>query len=66
MRINKNMIGTICRIIIGLVFILSAGLKFWSIEAVDLFFFDHKLFIILGNLFEKSRQGANYHQRYVC
>lgn len=44
MRINKNLIGTICRIIIGLVFILSAGLKFWSIEAVDLFFFDHKLF----------------------
>lgn len=44
MRINKNLIGTICRIIIGLVFILSAVLKYWSIEAVDLFFFDHKLF----------------------
>ncbi|MDD2529675.1 MAG: DoxX family protein [Bacteroidales bacterium] len=44
MRINKSLIGTICRIIIGLVFILSAVLKYLSIEAVDLFFFDHKLF----------------------
>lgn len=44
MKINKPLIGTICRIIIGLVFVLSALLKYLSIEAVDLFFFDHKLF----------------------
>lgn len=44
MKINKPLIGTICRIIIGVVFVLSALLKYLSIEAVDLFFFDHKLF----------------------
>ncbi len=44
MRINKRLIGTICRIIIGFVFIASAVLKYISIEAVDLFFFDHKIF----------------------
>ncbi|MDD4528753.1 MAG: hypothetical protein PHX48_02630 [Bacteroidales bacterium] len=43
MRINKPLVGTIFRIVIGLVFILSAVLKYLSIEAVDLFFFDHKL-----------------------
>ncbi|MBP6428931.1 MAG: hypothetical protein KA273_00860 [Bacteroidales bacterium] len=43
MKINKPLIGTIFRIIIGLVFILSAVLKYLSIEVVDLFFFDHKL-----------------------
>lgn len=44
MKINKPLIGNICRIIIGVVFVLSALLKYLSIEAVDLFFFDHKLF----------------------
>lgn len=44
MKINKPLIGTICRIIIGVVFVLSALLKYLSIEVVDLFFFDHKLF----------------------
>lgn len=43
MKINKPLIGTIFRILIGLVFILSAVLKYLSIEAVELFFFDHKL-----------------------
>ena len=43
MKINKPLIGTIFRIVIGLVFILSAVLKYLSIEVVDLFFFDHKL-----------------------
>lgn len=42
-KVNKSLIGTIFRIFIGLVFILSAVLKLLSIEAVDLFFFDHKL-----------------------
>lgn len=43
MKTYKPLIGTSFRIVIGLVFILSAVLKYLSIEAVDLFFFDHKL-----------------------
>ncbi|MDR0970838.1 MAG: DoxX family protein [Bacteroidales bacterium] len=36
--------GTIIRILIGLVFILSALFKYISIDSVDLFIFEHKLF----------------------
>ncbi len=41
---SKAIIGTIGRIIIGLVFILSAVLKYLTIESFDLFFFSHKIF----------------------
>ncbi|MDR0789984.1 MAG: DoxX family membrane protein [Bacteroidales bacterium] len=40
---NKKTIGLICRILLGLVFIASAVLKYLSIEATDMFLFEHKL-----------------------
>ncbi|MFA7081913.1 MAG: DoxX family protein [Bacteroidales bacterium] len=43
MKTYKPLIGISFRIVIGLVFILSAVLKYLSIEVVDLFFFEHKL-----------------------
>lgn len=40
----KRIIGIVVRIFIGLVFIASALTKYLSIEAVDMFLFEHKLF----------------------
>jgi uncharacterized membrane protein YphA (DoxX/SURF4 family) len=40
---NKNIIGLISRILLGLIFVTSAVLKYLSIEATDMFFFEHKL-----------------------
>jgi uncharacterized membrane protein YphA (DoxX/SURF4 family) len=40
---NKQLVGLICRILIGIVFIASAILKYLSIEATDVFLFEHKL-----------------------
>lgn len=51
MNKNKEIIGTICRIIIGIVFILSAVLKFLTIDSFDLFFFSHKIFPWVVSLF---------------
>lgn len=41
---TKRTIGIVARIIIGLVFVVSALTKYLSIEAVDMFLFEHKLF----------------------
>ena len=40
----KNKIGIVARIIVGVVFILSAVTKYLSIEAVDLFVYEHQIF----------------------
>ncbi|MBP3254519.1 MAG: hypothetical protein J6M30_08440 [Bacteroidales bacterium] len=40
----KNIIGTAVRILIGLVFVASAVTKYISIDAVDLFVYEHQLF----------------------
>ncbi|MBP1630976.1 MAG: DoxX protein [Bacteroidetes bacterium] len=44
MKVNKALFENIGRIIIGIVFILSALFKYLSIENVDLFFFEHGVF----------------------
>ena len=40
---NKKIIGLICRILLGLLFIASAVLKYLSIDHTDMFLFEHKL-----------------------
>ena len=41
---TKNIVGIIARIIVGLVFIASAVTKYLSIDAVDLFVYEHRIF----------------------
>ena len=40
----KRIIGIVARVFIGLVFVMSAVSKYLSIEAFDMFMFEHKLF----------------------
>jgi uncharacterized membrane protein YphA (DoxX/SURF4 family) len=41
---SRNIVGFVARIIVGLVFIASAITKYLSIDAVDLFVYEHQIF----------------------